>query len=666
MYFHSRKTSKMKLKPNLPTTLIIIIVVTLSVISSCQLARVITKPATVEYNIGTGIAKVTDPAIGLGMQGMADDKQKTTGVESDLYARTFIIHHINTNKRVVLLNADIWSCTHSIKTEVIKRLQSEFGNLYNEDNVLISGTHNHSGPGGYNYYYLYNHSMRGFDAHNFECIVSGMVASIRKAHNNLSPGRIYMQSGEIADCGRNRSVEAYNNNPQQERDQYKDNTDKEMILLKFVKVPDSTTEKPAGILTWYGIHPTDRGQKNTVVNGDNKGYAATLFETEMNATGTVQIPFVAAFANSIAGDVSGNVEYGQIPDGINDETHMKAHGRKQYAAAKDLYANAVTNLTLVSGPIDFRYQYVDMVAKTGAPGCLGLSMFAGSTEDSDPSSGLKEGIVEGSVLVTERAEQAIIGAGFGIVSGVPYAQLADLTSSEVNIQLPKPITLIPGYTRNGMAPLTPTILPIQIIKIGNLAVVGFPGELTTMAGRRLRTAVFNELNGSGINKVAIHTYANDYSQYTATDQEYQKQHYEGASTLFGPKALDTYIIEYTSLAKAIKTGSSVALGALPPDLSASCKKIQRITIRNETADAKALSFYNINDPDLLLARPSSPNTIPGNADLFFSVEGLPGGKDVKIAVNNNKQNVVSVHYGQMLRILPDGSLQVTAYVPPPR
>lgn len=645
----------------------IIVVTLIVVITSCKLAKVITKPVAAEYNIGAGIAKVTDPAIGLGMQGMADDNQKTTGVESDLYSRTFIIHHISSGKRVVLLNADIWSCTHSIKTEVVKRLQSEYGNLYNDENVLISGTHNHSGPGGFSYYYLYNHSMRGFDAHNFECIVSGMMTSIRKAHADLAPGRIYMQSGEIADCGRNRSVAAYDNNPEQERNQFNSNTDKEMILLKFAKVVDSTTEKPIGIFTWYGIHPTDRGQKNTLVNGDNKGYASYLFQNDMDTSSTVQKPFVAAFANSIAGDVSGNVEYGRIPDGVSDIAHMKAHGRSQYAAAKDLYKNAVTNLTLVSGPIDFRYQYVDMVATTGAPGSLGLSMFAGSTEDSDPGSGLKEGIVEGDVTVGEWFRNVGISAFFGIpAGGVPYATAIDLTPAEIDIHRPKPITLIPGYTRNGMVPLTPTILPVQLIRIGQLAVVGFPGELTTMAGRRLRTAVFNELKDAGIQKVAISTYANDYSQYTATEQEYLKQHYEGASTLFGPKALDNYIITYTALANAIKTGNAVAKGTLPPDLSASCKKIQRITIRNETADSKALSFYNINDADMLIARPFAPTSIPNNADLFFSVEGLPGGKDVKVVVNNNKQNVVSVHYGQLLRILPDGNLQVTAYVPPPR
>jgi len=634
--------------------------------SSCKLIKAVTKPLPIEYNIGTGIAKVTDPAIGLGMQGMADDKQKTTGVESDLYARAFIIHHINSNKRIVLLNADIWSCVYSVKAEVIKRLQNEFGNLYNDENVLLSGTHNHSGPGGYNYYYLYNHSMRGFDAHNFECIVSGMVTAIRKAHANLAPGRLYLQAGEVADCGRNRSSDAYNNNPRQERDQYQSNTDKEMILLKFVKVIDST-EKPVGILTWYGIHPTDRGQKNTLVNGDNKGYASWLFEKDMGTDYTAQETFVAAFANSLAGDVSGNVEYGKRPDNINDKSHMESHGRRQYAAAKDLYANAVSNLTIISGPVDFKHEYVDMVGKTGAPGSLGLSMFAGSTEDSDPGSGLKEGIVEGDVLVTEWLVRVGIATMFGIpAGGVPYATAIDLTPAEVSIHSPKPITLVPGYTRNGMVPLTPTILPLQLIRVGQLAVVGFPGELTTMAGRRLRSAILKEFDSTGISKVAINTYANDYAQYTATEQEYQKQHYEGASTLFGPKSLDTYIAEYVSLASAIKTGSTVAAGPLPPDLSASCKKIQRITIRNETPDNKSLSFYNINDPDLLIPRAFAPNMIPDSADLFFSVEGLPGGKDVKVVVNNNKHNVVSVHYGQLLRILPDGSLQVTGYVPPPR
>src|SRR5690606_32874732 len=127
--------------------------------------------------------------------------------------------------------ADIWSCTQAVKMEVIKRLKENYGNIYTINNVLISGTHTHSGPGGYSHYALYNLSILGFDKQNFECIVNGIVQSIIRAHNNLEPGKIYINTGEIEDCGNNRSPIAYNNNPAEEKLRYKHDTDKEMLLL---------------------------------------------------------------------------------------------------------------------------------------------------------------------------------------------------------------------------------------------------------------------------------------------------------------------------------------------------------------------------------------------------------------------------------------------------
>jgi neutral ceramidase len=213
------------------------------------------------YYLGTGIYEVTDPAVGVGMQGMSDDYQRTTGVESPLYSRAFIVEDREIRKRVVIVSADIWSCTMAVKRQVVSQLQDVCGkDLYTNDNVLVSGTHTHSGPGGYSQYYLYNHSMRGFDEHNFICIVSGIVKSIQKAHRNLVPGKIYVKTGKIPDCGRNRSPLAYANNSVSERQQFESDTDREMLLLKFVK-SGVTGEQAVGILNWYAIHPTDRGQK---------------------------------------------------------------------------------------------------------------------------------------------------------------------------------------------------------------------------------------------------------------------------------------------------------------------------------------------------------------------------------------------------------------------
>jgi len=230
-----------------------------------------------DYLIGTGIYDVTGPAAELGMMGMASVEQKTEGIQSRLFARAFIVCDQTSNKRIVILSADIWSCTQAIKMEVVKRLKIIYGNdLYSIENVLLSGTHTHSGPGGYSHYALYNLSVLGFDKQNFECIVNGMVQAIKRAHENLAPGKIFINSGDIEDCGLNRSPSAYDNNPADEKAKYNSNTDKEMLLIKFVK----NNVKEIGCLNWYAIHPTNRGNKNRLITGDNKGYASYLFENE--------------------------------------------------------------------------------------------------------------------------------------------------------------------------------------------------------------------------------------------------------------------------------------------------------------------------------------------------------------------------------------------------
>jgi neutral ceramidase len=115
----------------------------------------------------------------------------------------------------------------------------------------------------------------------------------------------------------------------------------------------------------------------------------------------------------------------------------------------------------------------------------------------------------------------------------------------------------------------PSILPIQILQIGQLAILSVPGEFTTMAGRRLRDAVKTVLNsgneGNNIH-VVIAGLTNTYSQYVTTFEEYEVQRYEGASTLYGPHELSAYIQEFKKLANAITTSQTVEPGPPPPDL----------------------------------------------------------------------------------------------------
>ena len=527
-----------------------------------------------DYLIGTGIYDVTGPAAELGMMGMACIDQKTEGIQSRLYARSFIICDRNSNKRVVILSADIWSCTQAIKTEVVKRLQNIYGNeLYTVENVLLSGTHTHSGPGGFSYYALFNLTILGFDKQNFECIVNGMVQSIKRAHDNLAPGIIYINRGTIENCGANRSPIAYDNNPENERNLYHSNTDNEMLLLKFVK----DNGKEIGCINWYAIHPTNRGNKNTLISGDNKGYASYLFEKEMGTDILSVETFIAAFANSNCGDVSGNVSYG-VPDLVHDFMRMRDLGEKQFNKAKELYISANQELR---GNIHYRHEHVDMskVKIEGSdertyPAALGASMIAGSSEDSASKFGFKEGMTAGSAGDNQIEREPVILQAItllsGLVSGFQFPGL--LTDEMKKGHGQKLIVFAQGLTKP--YPLSPEVLPLQIIRIGNLVLTAIPGEITTMAGRRLKKSVLNIFEDSGVDYIVPAAYANAYAGYITTKEEYDMQHYEGASTHFGPYTLKAYEQEFCRLALAMREATSSNPGPNPRDLSANQIELQ--------------------------------------------------------------------------------------------
>ena len=54
-------------------------------------------------------------------------------------------------------------------------LQALYGGLYTEQNVAISGTHTHSGPGGYLQYVLYDITSLGFVRQSYDALVFGIV-----------------------------------------------------------------------------------------------------------------------------------------------------------------------------------------------------------------------------------------------------------------------------------------------------------------------------------------------------------------------------------------------------------------------------------------------------------------------------------------------------------
>jgi hypothetical protein len=103
-------------------------------------------------------------------------------------------------------------------------------------------------------------------------------------------------------------------------------------------------------------------------------------------------------------------------------------------------------------------------------------------------------------------------------------------------------------------PWTPRVTSTHLMVIGDFAILGVSGEPTTVAGQRLRKTVTSALSEEMT--VVVNGYANSYNSYIATAEEYERQAYEGASTLYGKHTLAGYRTVAKELAMAAAKGLS--------------------------------------------------------------------------------------------------------------
>ncbi|XP_060552761.1 uncharacterized protein LOC132714046 [Ruditapes philippinarum] len=544
------------------------LIVYLSVIVS------LTNGIPTEYNVGIGIADITGPAAEVNMMGYANPAQTSRGLHLRQFSRTFIFEDQMKNK-VVYINLDACMFSQGLKLEIVRQLKNKYGDAYTERNVLITGTHTHSTPGGFHQYLLYDITSLGFVRETFDSLVEGILRSVDRAHDNMKPANIYVNTGELLESNINRSPSAYLKNPPEERAKYKYNVDKNMTVIKIVDADNF----PIGMISWFAVHCTSMNNTNRLISSDNKGLAALMLEADRN--GQTVLPgkgaFVAAFAQSNEGDVSPNTKGPHCLDtGLPcDFNHSTCNGknelcvafgpgndmfesteiiaRRQYIQAKKLFDTAST---LVQGPVDFRHTYTDMSKQTVGEGkktckpAMGYSFAAGTTDG------------PGAFDFTQGSNSS--SPFWNAVSGF----IKKPSEEQNKCHAPKPILLDTGEIEFPYA-WEPSIVDTQIFRVGQLFLIAVPAEFTTMSGRRTRDAVAKTLKDNGFKGEPVPIVAglsNDYADYVTTFEEYQEQRYEGGSTIYGPHTLEAYINVYMNLSKAMTTGSPVTPGPNPPDL----------------------------------------------------------------------------------------------------
>ncbi len=525
-----------------------------------------------DFNIGTGIHDITGPPAEVTFMGFAIMEQKGEGIHMRLWSRAFAVEDSEGNN-LMLVSADIGWISQAVKQAVIKKLTKRFNGKYTNKNVLIQAQHTHSGPGGYTHYFTYNVPTLGFIEQNFDIVVNGIFQSIVKADANIQPGTIFINKGEIENCGENRSAIAYENNPEEEKDFYGRDTDNIMTLLKFVS-QDGT---PIGMVNWYAVHTNTMGITNKLISGDNKGYASYLFEKEMGTDYSSNNTFVGAFAMNHSGDISPNMQFTGAtpdPDGIYDYSNLETIGTLQFDRAMDLFETATTPLT---GFLKFAHEHVNFanlsIENSDCQTCkaaMGSAFAAGSTEDGySPAAIWPEGFTTDDIDYSDDFTQAFLADLLPAIFPIIWPKVNNELKS---CHEPKPILFPNGimtFEKDDAGvdiPALPEVLPMQLVQIGELVIIAPPSEITTMAGRRLKESVSDIMNIDAEHYV-VAALSNAYIGYVTTKEEYDMQHYEGGHNQFGPWALKGYQQEFTKLATSIIDGAVLPPGPEPRDIS---------------------------------------------------------------------------------------------------
>uniref|UniRef100_A0A336ML87 Neutral ceramidase n=1 Tax=Culicoides sonorensis TaxID=179676 RepID=A0A336ML87_CULSO len=536
------------------------------------------------YIIGVGIADCTGDAVEVTFMGYAELNQQGQGIHLRQFARTFIVQDPATNDRVVFVSVDTGMIGHAIKREVVKKLQSKFGNIYRMENIVLSGTHTHSAPGGFLTYLLYDLPSLGFVRETFNALINGICESISRAHSQMVQGKIFIAETEVENANINRSPSAYDNNNKKERTLYTHNVDKKLVQLRF----EDLDGKNIGAFNWFAVHPVSMNKTNRLISSDNVGYASILLEKDQNPESLIgKGTFVGAFASTNLGDVSPNIKgakcqnTGKSCNTVTSKCAMNeglcfasGPGRDMFESTKIIATNlylAAANLLKnvkgrqITGPLQFILQNINMTSEMGQfknpitnstikyKGCfpaVGYSFAAGTTDG--PGSFLFEQSSRTSNPLWDLVRDFI----------------AEPTEEDKLCHKPKPILLMTGRA-NFPYDWTPIIVPLQLIRIGQVILSAVPGEFSTMSGRRLRAHI-REIARQEENSnfdVIIAGLSNLYTSYIVTPEEYQMQRYEGASTLYGPHTLTIYLERFGKLAHAMLKRKFVDPGPPQPDLS---------------------------------------------------------------------------------------------------
>ncbi|HKP90618.1 MAG TPA: neutral/alkaline non-lysosomal ceramidase N-terminal domain-containing protein [Thermoleophilaceae bacterium] len=469
---------------------------------------------------GAGRSDVTPPT-GFYTMGYVRSDAVARGQHTRLYARAIVLQR--SSRKIALVSTDLGFTPGGLVTELARKLRSRgFG----ERNVVISASHTHSGPAGYSPFGSDNFvaptmgTPSSFnvatDRQLYRFLIDRTALAIARADDDRGPARAGWGASTLTGVTHNRSLEALLANFGRDLPYgdgrmsmvpggYRRTIDPHVDALRVDRVR-AGRRVPMGAWLDFADHGTVDPYTFGVYSADHNGPAERVFEAAVRRAGRVprNEEVVAAYGNSDAGDMSAGL--GRRGPAKADEV-----GRAEARAMLRAWRRAGRRLR-ANPPFAQRWTRV----------CFcGQKVKGGGEVANEPSVGFPflTGSEENRGPLYDETHVNHEGDRLPIASGPQGRKIQSLGPPEAQF---------------------PTAVPLLALRLGDRILASVPGEMTVEMGRRTRAAVLAAGRPLGVRRVVLSGYANEYVHYFTTPEEYEKQHYEGGSTLFG--TFSSYLI----------------------------------------------------------------------------------------------------------------------------
>lgn len=497
--------------------------------------------AAATLRAGVGKADIT-PRTGYYLGGWTRADRTAQGQHTRLFARALVLQR--GERKVALVQVDLFMIPAGMVKHVGDRL-ADAG--LSEQNILISASHTHSGPGGYanfpslntaapstetatdpfSFFGLINPQQA--DPQLYRFLTEQITAAIRRADRDLGPAAAGWGSSRILGLTQNRSIEAHlaNHGILLERGEgteshdpggYAHTIDPDVNVLRVDKVAGRKRKRvPIGAWSTFADHGTVTKSTFEFYNADHHASALRVFEEEVRRKGRVprSQEVLNVYGNSDEGDMSaGLTRHGPA---ASDEV-----GRVEAAAMLRAWTRAGSRLSRTP-EIDVRWTRICFCGQETEGGRVadkpevGIPFLTGSEEERGPLFDLTRQHFEG--------RRSAVSLG-------PHGH-----------------KIYPPGASN-----VPTAVPLLAVRVGPRLIVSVPGEGTKEVGARIKQDVERAVTGAGIERVVVSGLANDFILYFTTPEEYARQHYEGGNTHFGTYSSNLLKAELARLAGALVRG----------------------------------------------------------------------------------------------------------------